>query len=97
MVHFELKIENASTAASTSQPISKSSSLYFPNDLRIIAPLSSTSEIASRIILRSEGEIRKGPRDIGNRLCRTHLVYKMHLSVIVNTSRLIYRNWMIDV
>jgi hypothetical protein len=54
-------------------------------------------EIASRSILRSEEEIRKGSGDIGNRLCRTHLVYKMHLSVIGNTSRLIYRNWMIGV
>jgi len=94
MVHFELKIENASTAASTSHPTLKSSSLYFPNVLRIIAPLSSTSEIAPRIFLRSEEEIRKGPRDIGNRLCRNHLVYKMHLGVIVNTSRFIYGNWM---
>ena len=96
MVHFELKIENASTAASTSQPISKSSSLYCPNDLRIIAPASSTSETASRILLRSEEEIRMGPSGIGNRLCRSHLVYKMHLGVIMHTSWLIYRNWMIS-
>ena len=38
----------------------------------------------------SEAEIRMGPDDIGNRLCRSHLVYKMHLGVIMNTSRLIY-------
>ena len=97
MAPFELKIENASTAASTSQPISKSSSLYSPNILRIIAPLSSTTDISSRIFLRSETEIRMGPDGIGNRLCRSHLVYKMHLGVVVNTSRLIYRRLVVSV
>jgi len=37
-----------------------------------------------------------GPSDIGNRLCRSHLVYKMHLGVIMHISGLIYRNWMIS-
>ena len=59
-------------------------------------PFSSTSEMACLILFRSEAEILRGTRATRNRLYWRHLVYKMHLSVVVNTGSLKYQSFSVQ-